>query len=263
MSRQQPRDEFIRKRMERQKKIRKRRLIVFFIFLIILLLCVGIALSLTVFFPIEKINISGSKVYTSKQIEDASGVDIGDNLFVLTKSGIEMQLKEKLPYVEKIKLKRQLPDTLNITVTDADEYACYVVDGKYYTVSKSGWVLKQTAEAPENLFMISGSKAECNVGSEIVFKEEKEEQLLLELMNTLSLKKIKTDYIDITDSISLKIGVEGRFTVELGTSNNIEEKINHLNGMLESLGEEKTGKINLSMWTSNNTTGTFVEGKIE
>ena len=74
-------DEFLQRRKERQKKARKRRLVGWFIFVMILLLLVGVILSLTVFFPIAKLTFSGSDVYSSSQIADASGIDIGDNLF--------------------------------------------------------------------------------------------------------------------------------------------------------------------------------------
>ena len=76
-----PKDEFIRKRIERQKRIRKRRLITLFCFLIVLLLCTGAILCFTVFFPIEKIKIQGNALYTAEEIIKNSDVDVGDNLF--------------------------------------------------------------------------------------------------------------------------------------------------------------------------------------
>lgn len=263
MSRTNTNDEFIRKRVERQRRIRKRRLIIFFIFFIFTLICTGIALSLTVFFPIEKINISGSSVYEAKQIEAVSGIEIGDNLFVLSKSGIENKLRKQLPYIETITLKRELPGTINITVTDADEFAVYMSDSGYYTVSKSGWVLNRSNQKPENLFYVTGADIECEIGSEMIFLEEKQKEILTSISDSLSKKKITTDYININDITSLKIGVEGRFSVELGNANNLEEKINHLSGMLKNIGETRTGKINLSMWQKGDTKGTFVEGKLE
>lgn len=258
MKKAQPKDEFMRKRMERQRKIRKRRLISFFIFFIIFTLCVGVALSLTVFFPIERINITGSKIYTARKIEDVSGLDIGDNLFAISRASVLAKLKSKLPYVEDIEIERELPGTLNIKVSDADEYAAFETENKFYTVSKSGWVLNEADEVPENLLLIKGAEIKCKTGSEIeILKQEQKEQII-DIATTLSETKINTDYIDISNTISLVIGVEGRFTVELGTSNNLKEKIEHLSSMIENTDLEKRGKINLSMWTSTNKKGTFV-----
>lgn len=263
LKKKEPIDEFTRRRLERQRRIRKRRLFIFFCFMLFLLLCTAVVLSFTVFFPIEKINASGSTVYTAEQLEAECGVEKGDNLLSVSRAGITAKLKKRLPYVESVKLKKKLPDTLSITVTDAEEYCCYELDGKYYTVSRVGWVLKQGDSPPEGVFTVKGCKAECAVGTELAFEKERESELVTEIIEALSEKEIKIDYIDISDLISLKIGVEGRFTVELGTSNYIDGKINHLSGMLSSIGEEKQGKINLSMWTDTDTKGTFVEGKNE
>lgn len=258
MKKPQPNDEFLRKRMERQRRLRKRRLIVFFIFFIALLLCVGVVLTLTVFFPIEKINISGSKVYTAEQIEKASSIDLGDNLFLFSKKQILFELKEKLPFIESVKIKRTLPDTLNIKVTDAEEFMTYSYKNKYYTVSESGWVLSELDEPASNLPVIKGVKVDCKVGTEINYNDSKQKELIDIITKTLSKEKIKVDYVDISDKVNLSLGVEGRFTVELGTSNDLEEKILHLASMIKNSDGQKQGKINLSMWTSNNKEGTFV-----
>lgn len=263
MARVEAKDEFLRRRLERQRKIRKRRICIFFFFFILILLCIGAVLCFTVLFPIEKINISGSEKYTAEQIAEACTVKVGDNLFNFTESGVEAELSKKLPYVEKIKIKRHFSGILDITVTDASEYACYNTDGKYFTVSSAGKVLKQTDSATEGFFCITGAAAVCEIGSNIEFSDEKSEELISEITEALTAKKIKTDYIDISDTVAITVGVEGRFKVLLGNANSLEEKINHLGGMLESIGDGKTGKINLSMWTSSDTRGTFVEGQIE
>ncbi len=263
MKKELPRDEFIRKRMERQRRIRKRRLVIFFISFIILLLCVGVVLSLTVFFPIEKIKISGSKVYTAEEIQKYSGVLVGDNLFTASEDRAEQMLKEKLPYIETVSFSRRLPDTLNIKVTDADEYAVYYRNNYYYTVSKSGWVLSKDTEPTENLFIVSGIDVKLTVGQEVVFNKADDQELLNELVSALDQNSIKINEIDLSEKNSISINCEDRFTVNLGNANNIPEKIKHLSGMIKNIAPEKGGKINLSMWTSTNTTGTFVEGSAE
>ena len=263
MSNRRNNDEFIQKRIERQKRIRKRRIIIFLIFLIILLIITGTILCFTVFFPITKISIKGSLVYTEAQIGEVCDVDIGDNIFALSQSGIENKLRKKLPYVESVKLKRKLPDSVEISIKDAEEYAVYEYEGKYYTVGFDGWILKSEAEVNPNVALISGAKVKGEAGSKIIFEEEREQEFINRIKDALKQKSITVDYIDIKDFTSLKIGVEGRFAVYLGTSNDVEEKINHLFGMIQNIDETKTGKINLSMWQKGETKGTFVEGKLE
>ena len=59
--------------------------------------------------------------------------------------------------------------------------------------------------------------------------------------------------------LELKVKVENRFEVLLGTQNNLEEKVKHLGGMIREIDPEKQGKINLSMWTLDNPQGTFTQ----
>lgn len=252
------RDEFIKKRVARQKKIRKRRLTALLILFIILLICVGAILSFTVFFPIKNISADGSRIYSSEEIIRISGIEIGDNLFAVSESDTEKRLKGSLPYVESITFDREFPGTLKIKVKDADEYACYKVGKKYYTVSRNGWVLKESYEADEKLFVVNAKGLKCKVGAEAQFEDAEQKALCDRIIDALSAENIKINEIDISNKIALKIKVEGRFEVNLGTSNNIEEKILHLGSMIEEIPKKKGGKINLSMWTSTNTNGTFV-----
>lgn len=250
-------DEFLRKRAIRQKKIRKRRLKIFFVIMLILSILTSVILCLTVFFPIEKINFKGSKIYTSEQLLKASGIEKGDNLFTVSKSEIESRLRKKLPYVEEIKLERKLPETLNVKVTDAEEFACYFIDNKHYIVSQSGWVLKTVPEKPTNIYTVYGAKAKCKVGSQIEFLDSALKDLTDELSAVLLDTEIKINSIDVSNILSINLQVEDRFEVKLGTSNFLNEKIKHLSGMIEKISENDGGKIDLSMWANDNSQGTF------
>ena len=251
------RDEFIRKRMERRRKIRKRRLITFFIVFVILLLCVGVLLSFTVFFPIDNISAKGSKIYSSKEILAECEITKGDNLFAVSRAETEKTLKKKLPYIEGVTFERTLPGTLKLTVKDAVEFAGYKVDDVYYIVSSQDWVLYKSFDEPENLLIIIANDVKCKVGAKIEYKDTAQQEIISELTSILKQENIKATQIDTSNVLEIKLNVEGRLQVNLGTRNNITEKIKHLNGMLTKIPEEKSGKINLSMWSSTNKNGTF------
>lgn len=252
-------DEFLRKRKERQKKIRKRRLLISFIVLLIFSLITAVILSLTVLFPIKKIIITGSKVYNTNQLTSAFEEIKGDNIFAVSKKATIEKIKKELPFVEDIAFERALPDTLKIIVTDAKEYACYEIDGKLFTVSQSGWVLASYDQLPQNVFKVIAKVVKCKVGTQIELKNEDDAQLIDKISQILQNNKLDIDYIDITNSINLKIGVEKRFDVDYGTLNFLEEKTKHLKSMTQNIPQNKCGNINLSMWNNQNTQGTFVE----
>lgn len=250
-------DEFLKKRAERQRKIRKRRLKIFFVFLVILSICVAAVLSLTVFFKIENLNAGGSKIYTSKEIIKASGIKTGDNMFVISKQNTELKIRKKLPYVSKITVVRKIPDSFEIKVTDSKEYAAYSVGSEYYIVSEDGWVLKKQSEKPDGIYIVLGADVNCKTGSEVVYKKEKQKQMLDEIRSIITEKKLNVNSIDISDIINVKIEIDGRFTVYLGTVNNLEEKISHVAVMAKNIAPEQHGIINVSMWVQDKPQGTF------
>ena len=258
MKKEPIRDEFLKKRIERQKKIRKRRLAAFFVIFVILAVCTAVVLSFTVFFPIKRIDIQGSKIYSAEEILDASKIEKGDNLFAISREKTQTIIKQKLPFVDEIKFERKLPDMLKIKVKDAVEVAVFKVKNKYYTVSSSGWVMEENKKAPKNLPLII-CEVGCKVGGEIVFKNEEEKQILDSISTCLEGRNLKVNLIDVTVKTTLNLKLEDRFDVDLGSANNLPEKINHLAAMIEKISPEKRGKIDLGMWSSTNTKGTFVE----
>lgn len=261
MKRTAENDEFLKKRKARQRRIRKRRMIIGFTFLIVLLVSVAAVLSLTVLFPIKDITAKGSEKYTSEQIVALSGLKMGDNLFM---SSVKTDaLREKLPYIESVKIKRTLPDSVTISVKDAVPYACYYSDGIYYTVSRAGYVLESGEEKPDSLFEIRTGGVKCILGKAVTFTSNKTQDLISEIGGLSEEYGLALNYIDVTDELTLTVKIENRFIVNLGTSNYLDKKFAHLLGMTKNIETTKTGKINLSMWTAENTEGTFVEGGIE
>ena len=261
MKRTAENDEFLKKRKARQRRIRKRRMIIGFSLFLILLAVVGIILSLTVLFPIKNITAKGSERYTAEQIISSSGIKLGDNLFV---SSVKTDaLREKLPYIQRVKIKRTLPDSIAITVKDAVPYACHFTEGKYYTVSREGYVLEITEEKPESLLEIRSDGVKYTLGKAVSFSSEKSAELITEIGEFAEEYGVSLNCIDVTDELNITLKAEKRFIVSFGTSNYLENKFAHLSGMIKNIEETKTGKINLSMWTESNTEGTFVAGSIE
>lgn len=247
-----------KRRAARRKKIRRRRVKAVLIFFIIIALIVFAVMCFTVLFPIKRIAVTGSKIYDKNEIIKASGLSTDDNLFVVSEDDIENKIRKALPYIDSVKLKRNLPDAVVLTVTDAKEFACYKTDDSYAVVSEKGYVVNIQSECPENVFEIITSGVKANLGEQIIYDNKSEEELVSDIASLLKEKNINIDMIDATSVLDIKIGVEDGFDVSLGTRDYLEEKITHLSGMVKSIGDRR-GEINLSMWTPNNTQGSFVE----
>ena len=249
-----------RRRAERRKKIRRQRMKRAFVFFLIVALITLAIMCFTVFFPIKRISVSGSEIYTKNQIIKASGLTTDDNLFVVSEDKLEDKIRRKLPYIDNITIKRVLPDAIIITAVDATEYAYYELNGKFYIISENNYLLSEQTEEPTNIFKIVTGGIEGSVGQTIKYANSAEQELVESVVKNLIDKNININYVDISNSLQITVGIQDKFTVVLGNSEYLQEKIAHLAGMVESIGDRQ-GKINLSMWTPQNSQGSFVENK--
>lgn len=251
-----------RRRAERRRAIRRRRIIKGLISFFIISIIVFAVLCITVLFPVKRVSVMGSNMYTPNQISSASGITQKTNMFLVSADSLTEKVRLKLPFVDSIKVKRDFPDRLILTVSDAKEYATIKYGNEYYTVSKKGFVLKKYGEKPENIFEVICNPDSLSLGTSAKLKDENQAALIEEIVKNLEAKQIKIDYVDVTDTVNIKAKICGRFLVNFGTNTNIDKKVAHLNGMVQKIDESKTGKINLSMWTSQKTEGSFVESDI-
>ena len=110
-------------RHKRKRKRRRSRFGVFFKLLCGVALVAALTFGATVFFQVETIAVTGNSRYTQEEIISASGVEVGDNLFRMSKKQISEQILHQLPYVESVSILRGLPSTLTFQVTEWDAVA--------------------------------------------------------------------------------------------------------------------------------------------
>ena len=82
--------------MDRRKKRRHGRYILHYILIAAFVLSVGAALSMTVFFKIEKVEVAGNTKYPPEEIIAASGIAPGQNLFRVHGDQVSEKLTQRL-----------------------------------------------------------------------------------------------------------------------------------------------------------------------
>ena len=103
----------------RRRRRRTGRQTLNYILLMLVALSIFSVLSLTVFFKIEAVEVSGNAMYADEELIESSGVQIGDNLFRVSVKKVEERLIEKFPYVEEVHFKRVFPAKLVLEITQA------------------------------------------------------------------------------------------------------------------------------------------------
>ena len=71
---------------------------------LVVVICVSAAL--TMFFRVRNLEITGLHRYTEEQIQEAAGVEYGDNLFFMDKYAMKDEILRQLPYVESLRINR-------------------------------------------------------------------------------------------------------------------------------------------------------------
>ena len=216
-----------------------------------LVICGAIVAAMTLFFRVDTIVVSGQERYTSQEIQDATGIAQGDNLFLLNKYDVAQNIVKALPYVEEIRISRKLPDTLLIEVRECGTPLALVQDGSAWLISPGGKIVEQKSAAEVgDSGIIDGCKLLApSVGTPLALATEYADQQtsLLELLAALEdagmLKQV--DAIHLDDAGKVIMDYAGRFTVEMPYNADYAMKLKALRLSLES------GKI------QDNMTGTF------
>lgn len=109
------------------------------------LICAAIVGGSIVFFRVRTVEVSGASRYTQSEVIAASGIQDGDNLFLINKFSVVPSMFKRLPYLDTIMIRRRLPDTMVITVTECTPAAVLETESGGWLMDKRTKLLEQAA----------------------------------------------------------------------------------------------------------------------
>lgn len=230
----------IRNRTKRRKKVRR---ISFGIFL--LATAVVLTALLTPFFNLKNVVVEGNARLTKDEIFKNSGFYYEQNLFKINKNRAEKQINS-LPYVLETSIKRKLPETIKITITERQPVAAFKMGESFMLIDKEGRFLESVKET--SLPLIEGVKLKMEAGK---FIKDQNEEFITNFENMYSL----VENSDIKDRISsytvdkknrISFVIDGNKTVVIGDYENIEYKFKMLEAVSNELAPGKKVRIDLS-----------------
>ena len=215
--------------------------------LIFLLICVALVLGMSVFFRVSKVEVVGNSIYTAEEVVDASGIGKGDNLFFINRFSAASRIFSKLPYVDKAKVTRALPNRVTITIQESSAMAYVKADDGYWVVDQNCKLLKSVTDSElTGLARIDGiTPVEPKVGEADAPKVTYLAAILGQLLTRDMASKVTV--IDLADAASPSFLYDGRFTVRLGANENVEYKFGMLQSAISQLTAGDTGTIDLSI----------------
>ncbi len=225
--------------------------------LAVILLGIGLWASAKVLFKISEIVVEtpeGEVRYDTSQITAAFGHVQGENLFGFRGKETQQNIAAALPYLEDVRIRRQLPDTVIITVTPAVEASVVESALGWAVLSQSYKVLRLEAGPPEELVRINGVQAEAPApGQPLKLTEEDKLPLLQTLLEkTAAQGLVPINEIDLSNTLEISFLYQGRIRIVLGTSNDLDYKLKWAWRMVtpgetsDSLNESDRGTLDVS-----------------
>ncbi len=249
-----------------------------FKFLTMLAVVAVILLSMVLFFKVKHIyvevtpptdengQISAHSYYTPEEIIEASGILIDDNLLSLRKASVASRIHTALPYVNEIQIKKKLPGSVIITVSEFQvTYGIEDSSGQWWLISRDGRILEpsdsQTAKThlvvegmriqpPQLGDYIKPVAAEGADMAELSAKRSGAVDVLEALEGMPFAKQIRS--VDVSTSYDIVLWYGSQFEVKLGNTENLSYKLQCLQAVLAELGRDRSGTIDITFNEDNN-----------
>ena len=171
---------------EQRKKRRKKRINPFLVIFVLVLLIVGLLIfSRTSFFEVKQFEIEGNAYYTDNEILLMGGCETGKNLFWgIDSKKIRSRLQQDA-YMERVEVRRKLPDTVKITVTERAQVAAIAYGDRYVVIDAAGIVLRKAGVDPKVTVLKGLTISKLSMGEPIEIEEKVLFRQCLEMISVM------------------------------------------------------------------------------
>lgn len=215
-------------------------------------ICGAIVAAMALFFKVETIEVEGNERYTAEEVVAASGIGVGDNLFLMDKYEVAARIHGNLNYVETVQIKRDLPSTLHITVTECSAMVAIEQEEVAWLISGTGKIVDTvTIDGGKSYAQVTGlTLLQPQIGKSIQADGDNDRacQTLLGLLERLHSKDMLADVqaIHLEDASHVTLRYLDRFNVVIPWDADMDYKLNYLLAVVEKLEDNEHGTINMT-----------------
>ena len=217
---------------------------------------IGFALSMTMFFNIKSIRVTGDTAYTDQEVYAASGIQEGDNLMRLDTVSVSNSVLSKLLLAEDVYVKKHFPSTVEIIVKPCVPTACVAYEGGYLIVSAKGKILEKTSQPKEGLLIFKGYIPEFLEPGQMLTSTEDQKNAIYTAFLSNEYAADLTE-VDMTDQYDIVVYYGDRIRFDIGNANEISYKLRLAATAIPRLNDSK--KYNLRMVGDNQISATQQE----
>lgn len=208
-------------------------------------------------FAVQNIIVNGLDHYTYSQILDAGNLSKGKVLFLISEKRLANDLSEKYAYIKSVKLEKQYPDTITITL-EAEKPQFYIeIQGEYYLLTRSLKVLerylseaKLLEAAPEVQFIKVPTVSRAVVCKQLEFADIGKSRHTDEALGKLLDSRLYDDVtaIDFSNRFDMTILYDNRLEIHLGSFEEFDTKLDLVLGMVSACNkysDKSIGKLEI------------------
>jgi cell division protein FtsQ len=197
------------------------------------------------FFKLKEIRVEGMYVTSREDIVRLSNMKYGDNIVLLNKLNASRNIISNLTYITDVRIKREWPSAVLITVTESAPTAMIDYDGRYWLFDAAGTMLENSPyySAPK-LPVVNGISVIEPVEGESVMPVAGEEAKLGALISLLSVMQKEGIWsevkdIDLSQISNIRFTFRDIYNIEMGMPESIDKKTRKL---LLALEDEKIAR---------------------
>ena len=214
---------------------------------LLLILGGGIAFLLTSpIFNIKEIEVVQNNRVSADTIKSLSGLNSNMNIFRFWSANVEKQIEENA-YIEDVKIKRKLPNKIQIEVIEREPRFSIQILNSYGYISSQGYILEinNNELALPVITGINTQEENRKVGYRLVEEDLYKLEEILKIMNTAKENNLDTKVtsIDISQKNEYIMTMQDeKKTIYLGDISNLSAKMVYIQGILED-NKDKEGTI--------------------
>lgn len=209
--------------IKRRKKRTRRRFLIFSLLLIVT--SIALAFNLKTF-DVKEIFVKNNVNVTKDDIINLSGISLGDNIFYISFYKIKRNILSN-PYIKTVKLKRKLPDSIEISVTERKEAAYFQKESSFYILDETGVFLKKCSDAPK-LLKVKGIENKVTYEQNSVsFKDSRYKEAIekFNILNSSNSSRYKFSIVDLSSLVNIKLYINN-MEIRLGSDDDLLNKVN-------------------------------------
>lgn len=214
-------------------------------------------------FVVRTVTVNNASLYSEDEIIDASGIGSGANLFSFKSKDVKEKIMFGCPFVESVEMKRVIPSTVVIDVTE--EKGTFVCDlfGEKTILSNTLKVLK--TGCPEDIAAEGGyiniilpKVRKAFSGENVELEDQRELRSIEKVISAFEESELfdRVTEMNFENIYDIKIVLSDRLTLVLGDCSDLELKIQNCTEVLKDEMFESTARMHINLTEKNKTSVT-------